>query len=158
MAFLTKEIFTDKNNFFNSGEAQREALFKKTAVARKPFSRSKLFFNSKLGRKLRATYPRGGKAFKRLQNCYELDVIYWVAGGECGDFCEDCIDDAVEQAKKDDPDNAENIFEDGGYDLGHETDYPTSCESCGVPLASVVLEVKDPENSLVDTFGKWRIL
>ena len=156
MAFLTKEIFTDKNNLFNSGEAQREALFKKTAVARKPFSRSKLFFNSKLGRKLRATYPRG-KTFFKLQDCYELGAIYWVAGGECGDFCEDCIDDAVEQAKKDDPDNAENIFEDGGYDLGHETDYPTSCESCGVPLASVALEVPS-EKSGIFTFGEWRVL
>ena len=150
MAFLTKEIFTDKNNFFNSGESHREALFKTCFIQ---FSISRSFISKS---KLRATYPRG-KAFFKLQDCYELGAIYWVAGGECGDFCEDCIDDAVEQAKKDDPDYAESIFEDGGYDLGHETDYPTSCESCGVPLACVALEVPS-EKSGIFTFGNWRVL
>lgn len=80
-----------------------------------------------------------------------LSPIYWVHGGDEGlDYCQDCIDAAVEEERQDHPDRADWIIRDGGYDRHHECDSPSTCENCGAMLACSL-----PDGTCIDTAKEW---
>lgn len=65
----------------------------------------------------------------------EIEEEHWAHGGDGGlSFCYDCCEKEVARIKKEDSENAENCYVDGGW--GTEGDSIPYCETCGKMLAN----------------------